>query len=78
MRNSSEFRYSLNIPRYNASCGLWQKKGELKLFVIGGQDVEGKVTDTIEVLDWNHRDTCDFELSSIKTPVALCKSEVLY
>lgn len=44
---------------------------------MGGQNVEGKVIDTIEFLDWNNRDQCDFEMHSVRMPVALCKNEVV-
>lgn len=40
--------------------------------------MEGKVIDSVEWLDWNNREQADFELSPVKLPLALCKSEVVY
>jgi hypothetical protein len=68
----------LNSPRYNAAIALYQNKGDVRLFVVGGQDVEGKPMDTIETLEWNNRDKTDFELIALRLPHALCKSELIY
>jgi len=50
----------------------------VKVFILGGLNVEGKVLSSIETLDWNTRDKANWENSSIQLPLAVAKSECVY
>jgi len=50
----------------------------VKIFVLGGLNVEGKVIDSIETLDFANRNKSNWEVNALRLPVAVAKGECLY
>jgi len=50
----------------------------VKIFVLGGLNVEGKVIDSIETLDFANRDKANWDVHALRLPVAVAKGECLY
>jgi len=49
----------------------------VRIFVLGGLNVEGKVIDSIETLDMVNRQKANWETHSLKLPVAVAKGECI-
>jgi len=46
--NKVETRWKLNTPRYNFGMCEWKHKDQRRLYLVGGQDIEGRVTNSVE------------------------------
>lgn len=53
-----------------------QKKKDLFIYIFGGQNVEGKVINSIEFLHYNSSSKTDWLRSEVSLPLAVCKNEV--
>lgn len=62
-------------PRYNFGFSLWTQRDQRKLYLVGGQDAEGKCTGSIESLDLNDN-MSDWTTSNCRLQYALCKNEL--